>query len=525
MSTDPAATPQGPSAADEALAPLPFASAFAFVGSGSLLVLEIVAGRIIAPSVGVSLYTWTSVIGVVLAGLTLGNYLGGKLADRRPARTTLSAIYLAAAVASALILFFARDVGAFTAPTSWPAIIQVLWITGIMFFLPSVVLGMPTSMLVKLSLSSLDSTGRVVGDVQAAASAGSIVGVFLTGFALISWFGTRAIVAGVVVVLLILAALSHPYLTDTSRVARAVRNQPAFAIVPVVVLAATLTLTMTAKSQCLKESNYFCIDVADNASGLRELRLDLLIHGVVNPRNPAELIYPYEKLYQQVTESTFPKHDALTSFQIGGGTYSFPRYLAANYRAHSVVAEIDPEVTAVARSKFGLKDTPAIEIHHEDARVALNERPAGDRYDLVLGDAFNDIAVPYHLTTEEFNEKVSDHLSPRGLYLVNVVDGRKYDFLRSFMKTLAKTFRNVGLMTVPGQPVQGERATFVVVAAQRELPRLQTIAGLDRLQQFLNERDTVELKDDHVPVDQLLAPVYGDSLEEHSGDEQVAPGE
>ena len=133
----------------------------------------------------------------------------------------------------------------------------------------------------------------------------------------------------------------------------------------------------------------------------------------------------------------------------------------------------------------------------------------------MLGDAFNDIAVPYHLTTKEFNELVADHLSPRGLYLVNVVDGKDYDFLRSFIKTLTKTFRNVGLMTVPGQPVQGERATFVVVAANRPLPRLQTIVGLDRLQPFLDEKDTVELTDDHVPVDQLLAPVYGDSLEEH----------
>ena len=91
----------------------------------------------------------------------------------------------------------------------------------------------------------------------------------------------------------------------------------------------------------------------------------------------------------------------------------------------------------------------------------------------MLGDAFNDIAVPYHLTTKEFNEKVADHLSPRGLYLVNVVDGKDYDFLRSFIDTLTKTFRNVGLMTVPGQAVQGERATFVVVAANRQLPRLR----------------------------------------------------
>ena len=516
MPTDGDTIPRGPSATGGDLRPLPFPEVFAFLGSGSLLVIELVAGRIIAPNVGVSLYTWTSVIGVVLAGLALGNWIGGRIADTRPGRTTLSMLYLGCAAATALILFFARDVDAFAAPSSWSAILQVLWVTTLMFFLPSVMLGTPTPMIVKLSLSSLDATGRVVGRIQAAATAGSILGVFLTGFALISWFGTRSIVAGVVVLLLLLAALSHPYLTDRSRVAAAVRRSPAVAIVPAVVLVAALGLAISAESKCVKESNYYCIDVQPDASGQnRELRLDLLIHGIVNLQNPAELIYPYEKLYQQVTEEAFRKGSAISSFQIGGGAYSFPRYLAANYDARTVVAEIDPEVTNVVRERLGLRDSPEIEIQHEDARLELNERPADERFDLVLGDAFNDIAVPYHLTTKEFNEDVADHLSDRGIYLVNVVDGKDYDFLRSFIATLDDTFRNVGLMTVPGQAVQGERATFVVVASNRPLPRLDTIVGPDRLQPFLTEKDPVELTDDHVPVDQLLAPVYGDSLEEH----------
>ena len=109
------------------------------------------------------------------------------------------------------------------------------------------------------------------------------------------------------------------------------------------------------------------------------------------------------------------------------------------------------------------------------------------------------------------------------MYLINVVDGKDYDFLRSFIDTLTKTFRNVGLMTVPGQAVQGERATFVVLAADRELPRLNTIVGLDRLRPFLTEKDPVELTDDHVPVDQLLAPVFGESLQH--ADEESATGE
>ena len=75
----------------------------AFVGSGCLLILEIVAGRLLAPTVGVSLCTWTSVIGVVLA-VSLGNFAGGRLADLRPGRSTVALIYTAGSVASLAIL-------------------------------------------------------------------------------------------------------------------------------------------------------------------------------------------------------------------------------------------------------------------------------------------------------------------------------------------------------------------------------------------------------------------------------------
>src|SRR6266576_1103635 len=85
---------------------VPFPEAFAFIANGSLLVLELVAGRILAPEVGVSLYTWTAVIGVVLAGISLGSWLGGKIADRRPGRSVLSLLFLLSAGTSALVLVF-----------------------------------------------------------------------------------------------------------------------------------------------------------------------------------------------------------------------------------------------------------------------------------------------------------------------------------------------------------------------------------------------------------------------------------
>ena len=114
------------------------AVALAFVGSGCLLILEIVAGRLVAPVVGVSLYTWTSVIGVVLAGITIGNYLGGRLADYRPSRSTVALIYLAASAASLSILGLVHVIDSLELPSGAPAILQVLWINLVLFLVPRV---------------------------------------------------------------------------------------------------------------------------------------------------------------------------------------------------------------------------------------------------------------------------------------------------------------------------------------------------------------------------------------------------
>src|SRR5438874_12008078 len=113
--------------------PLRFPGAFAFLGNGSLLVLELVAGRVLAPTVGVSLYTWTAVIGVVLAGVSLGSWLGGKIADRRPGRSVLSLLFLLSAGTSALVLVLDSILDSVAAPFTGPSTLQVVWLSTLVF--------------------------------------------------------------------------------------------------------------------------------------------------------------------------------------------------------------------------------------------------------------------------------------------------------------------------------------------------------------------------------------------------------
>lgn len=154
-----------------------------FAASGCTLVIEIVAARLLAPTIGVSVYTWTGIIGVVLAGISIGNYLGGRLADRFPLPATLSSILLAGGVSSLGVLALVGIVS--ESFDALPQVPRIVFVSATLFLLPSLILGMVTPVVIKLRLRDLAKTGNVVGRIYAVSTAGSIFGTFITGFVLI----------------------------------------------------------------------------------------------------------------------------------------------------------------------------------------------------------------------------------------------------------------------------------------------------------------------------------------------------
>jgi spermidine synthase len=510
-----------------------------FISNVCIMTLELVAGRILAPTIGVSLYTWTSIIGVILAGLSLGNYIGGKLADRLASPPTLALLLWAASLASLAVLYTNQRIAGITWPGAMPLWVRIVLLTAAVFLLPSVALGTISPMVVKLTLVDLDRTGEVVGQIYASAAAGSIVGTFATGFVLISWFGTRAIVAGVAGVLFILGLW-----VSIGHLRRGL-------YVPLILAAALAALLARregwTRSPCWDESNYFCIKVAEETAAgrpIKTLTLDRLVHSYVDMLDPLHLVYGYEQLYAAVLQATMPR-TSLAAFFIGGGGYTFPRYLeAVAPGSRIVVAEIDPDVTRVAHAELGLPyDTPIITLN-DDARSVL-ARDRDGRYDLIIGDAFNDFSVPYHLTTLEFNELVKARLKPDGIYMVNLIDGRQGLFIRAYVRTLRQTFKHVYVApTVSANIEETIRQTYVIVASDRALPLIpdataeqpddaRSEPGLkpgagspgnpnaeallskflrpEQLDALLSARPAHILRDDYVPVDNLLAPVFVDS--------------
>lgn len=496
-----------------------------FTASACTLIIEIVAGRILAPVIGVSLFTWTSIIGIVLAGISAGNYLGGRIADRFPWPTTLGIILLAGGISSIGIVPLVDLVAGVFADL--PIIPRIVLLTTVLFLLPSLILGMVTPVVIKLQLRDLSRTGNVVGQIYAVSTAGSILGTFITGFVLIQWMGTRAILLSVSIVLVVMA-LAFGSLLRRPRAAMATALL-AMAGLYVAVMAYSLVghkLTST----CLRESSYFCIKVReeerDDGLTVRTLILDSLVQGYAVLEDPSVLIYSYQKVFGDLAFYVGQRRPDMRVLFIGGGSYTLPRYLELAYPESSLeVVEIDPEVTEVAYDYLGLWRDTRIVTYNEDARTKLQElRPAS--YDLIIGDAFNDVSVPYHLTTLEFNEMVRSLLREDGIYAVNVVD-KLYSggFLRAFVNTMRRTFPYVYVMRDNDRWQSDDRYTYVVVGsmrpleqeaieeANRDFGREPTLRFMPRgaFDQWLNGRRALLLTDDYVPVDNLLAPLYLES--------------
>lgn len=487
-----------------------------FISSACIMILELVAGRIIAPSVGVSLYTWTSVIGVILAGISLGNYLGGRLADRWASLRLLGTMFLLAGLTSLGVL--GLDQLNLTDKVKWPIVLEILFLITTLFFIPSTVLGTISPIVVKLAMHDLDKAGSTVGKIYAFGSAGSIVGTFLTGFWLISQFGTYTIVLGVAVVLL---ALGLIFLLG---------HRPGWLVLALPALlggAILLDQLGWTESPCLRETNYFCIKVHEeehNGHPVRVLILDRLVHSYSSLDDPTRLVYGYEQVYAELTGwyRTVHQTDPDALF-IGGGGYTFPRYMEAVYPDSDIeVIEIDPGVTQIAYDYLGLSRETRIVSYNEDARTFLHQTPTR-QYDLIMGDAFNDFSVPYHLTTKEFNDRVRAWLKPDGLYMVNIIDGSYGRFVRAYTHTLRQTFKHVYLSPTIAGWRESPRSTFILVATDTPLDLQAFPADSLFIKNLLTETEVnallaqdrlVMLTDRYAPVEQMLAPVFLDKTKD-----------
>ncbi len=528
-----------------------------FVSSFCILVIEIVAGRIMAPYVGVSLYTWTSIIGVVLAGISIGAYLGGLIADRYPHSSTLGWLLFISGLGTFSISPLTNLVGGAYFQTS--LMVRILLITTIIFFVPSCILGMISPVVVKLALKNLEKTGNVVGKIYAFSTLGSILGTFATGFFLISWMGTRTILLTMGVILILCAPIFGNFFSRKRALIRFVLILLFFFVLflPLAVWVGNAAIDSEARvissspleamktlyglafafpkdedTYFYKESDYYTIKLKrdhtrSEGGPLESLVLDHLVHSYTDLDDPFHLEYEYIRIYGEVVRWQSEKRNPFKALFIGGGGYTFPRFVEAKYpKAEIDVVEIDPEITKVVHQYLGIPKDSRIHSFNEDGRWFVMNHKGKGKYDFIFGDAFNDLSIPYHLTTKEFANQLKALLKPDGLLLANVIDSFKAgQFMPSYIRTLEEVFGkgNVYLITLTSDFDHMGISTYVVVASPKTLDMdnfVKTIQRKDakemtsyvmpreRLQQYLQERYSIVLSDDYVPVDNLIAPIF-----------------
>jgi spermidine synthase len=424
----------------------------AFTSGLVVLAIEITAFRIVAPFFGNSIFITTNLLGVILAALALGYWLGGRLADRTHSARPLFLLMLVTACLTATIPFIAPVLlGALRnmlESIDWKLIVISLGGSFILFFIPFTLLGMVSPWLVRLATPSLEKTGRTAGSLYALSTLGSLVGTFLPTLLTVPLIGTKRSILLFSALLAIVAAIGL------------IKKRW---LAPALILVLALGVT--------RPGYYASADVlAERESALEYVRVvkqgDTVhleqdegfgIHSVYNPEKILTgLVFDWFALAPALIE---PRTETLDVGIVGlaGGTAArqFNHFYGAegeDSRQLSITGvEVDGEVVELAREHFALDeiDPAVLEVVVADGRVWLEQTE--QHFDVLILDAFRQLYIPSHLSSREYFSLAAEHLKENGVLVVNLnvtsLDSLVY---KKMATTLRAVFPHVLAVPVPG---------------------------------------------------------------------------
>ncbi|MDP9363132.1 MAG: fused MFS/spermidine synthase [Chloroflexota bacterium] len=522
-----------PPARSRAARPVPFLRPIVFLGGLTSIGIELTASRLIAPYFGGSTFIWANLIGVTLAFLSLGYWLGGRVADRHPSPTLLFAVTAVGAVFAGLIPLMSRpilaasldafeqvDVGAF-----YGSLIGVL----LLLALPVTLLGFVTPFAIRLRLDRVDTAGNTAGNIYALSTLGSIAGSFLPVIVLIPLFGTTRTFLILALALLVPSLLG---LLLLRAVPAAVGAAILALLLPAVSLAAESgRIRPPDRGRLLaeRESEYNYIQVLEeDGRTLLALNEGHAVHSIYDPD---ELLtggpWDYFMAAPLVNEGAGPgtTRNALL-IGLAGGTVA--RQLTAGYGPIPIDGvEIDPEVAAVGREYFGLDDLPNLNVIVDDGRYAL--RTTDQRYDLVGVDAYRQPYIPFQLTSREFFQEIEDRLTPNGVAVVNAgrtsTDFRLVDVIASTMRDVYDRVYLIDVERYANTIVVGTNAPggvdHVAANAAAFPPGSPVRLVAERAVATGNIREAAPggrvFTDDHAPVELVVDQIILDAAREGGG--------
>lgn len=520
-----------------------------FISGMASLGLEMLGPRLMAPFFGTSLFIWANQIGFTLIYLSLGYYIGGRLADRYPSARLLSVITTVAAIFSGLIPFISGPVlnaAAVALNSEIPNVfIGSLFAVVLLFSVPTILLGMVSPFAIRLTVNGVGSVGRSAGNLYALSTVGSIIGAFLPVLVLIPDLGVRRSFFLIAVVLLVAslwglrgkerlgAAIPAALLLLPLLLPQYVSLGPIKGVSGITenkVIDGKVVFVPTGTIVDERESLYNFIQVVRKPDGSMNLLLNEghAIHSTYLPGRILNGAWWY-------TDYAL----AAPLFATNGATDTQPRLAVIGLAAGTIAkqytqvygpvpidgVEIDPEIVAVGRKYFAMNE-PNLHVTIADGRTFM--RFSRDTYDVVMVDAYKPPYIPFQLTTKEFFQEARAHMAADGVIMLNTSHiNNDYRLVHAFVNTLYQVFPSVYTIDVPGslntevfatvQPttLASVQANLASVMIKANGTPLETVARetSEVVQAAKAQPGGLVFTDDQAPVEQITDQLIIDYLQ------------
>ncbi len=478
----------------------------------SVMIIELVGSRIIAPYVGTSIYVWTSLIGIVLGSLSLGYYFGGRWADKNASLKNLAIIIFVAGISTIAIIYLrylSYYFGIFGPVFRASSIIYA----PLLFFPSTFFFGMISPYTTRLYIKNIETSGSSIGRLYALSTIGSIVGTFLGGFFLVSYFGSSKIL----LILGILTLILSFFVYSLEKI-----SWKFFVLVLIGIyisfFAFSLSGAIPVSGNILADIDtpYKRVWVYDTYDRETKKPIRILTDTIFGSQSGIFLDDPSKHLskYQEYFDlSNHFNPESKKILMIGAGAFTYASDYLRKKPAGSIdVVEIDPDLKKISTDYFSLVEDPRLKIIHDDGRIFLNNDK--NIYDSILMDAFNSLlSIPYQLTTKETVDNIYNKLSKNGVVIVNVISaiqGHRGEFLRAEYATYKSVFPTVLVFKVSESTSDNLPQNLILVGLKSENPKLVAKdAELNKLLQTLYKKeialDMPILYDDFAPVEKYAA--------------------
>lgn len=487
-----------------------------FITGAVILSVEILAFRILSPFFGNTIYSTSSIIGVVLGALSLGYYFGGKFSDKRPSPQLLYLIISFGGLSCMLIPAISETM-LLNISLNYDVRAGSVIASTVLFFIPSFLLGTVSPFVIKLQSlkAGKELIGTVSGKVFFFSTLGSIFGTLLTGFYIVPNFGIFESIAVASLILVFVGVLG---ISAVQGFNPRTKHKQKYVVLILIIFSVLFVAGKEVNSyhgenvMYADDGLYERIRVFDTVYKDRPVRMLLL------DKSPAsaiyldsdELVYDYSKFIDLFVPDENRKIDVLI---IGAGAYSIPKELVRRFNNIEVdVLDIEPKLYDISVEYFGLVPDPRIKSYFEDGRSFLLK--SDKKYDLVLSDAYYSYySIPTHLTTQEYFQNINEVLKDNGMFMANVIGRITQDtnFLLSEFKTVRSVFENTYMIDT--SPIGNTRLQNFVFVSYKDPEKV--ISGLpDGIYGEVIEITDMELKnqviltDNFAPVEYMLQKDY-----------------